>query len=256
MARAVALCLACLAAVLGIAAAQSYGNGVMDCSSIPGCAQCVPFAFNIREAAAKFSAEKQAKVQARQARAAAKAAKAGTAAASGAAGTAAPAARGLLTADETEAIDVAESGIGAADAKGMAVAPSCVACQAGYSMVTRSVRGRPPMGRCECAAGFGRQESTFTRVTARGATRLAKTFTCAACGPNQVPLTPASGLRITNAGVVLVQEPIVAAAGQKVPRNKFLPAPAAKRFNLVPGQCVECPAGSVRTADGIACEAT
>jgi hypothetical protein len=69
-----------------------------------------------------------------------------------------------------------------------------------------------------------------------------------------VPLTPASGLRITNAGVVLVQEPIVAAAGQKVPRNKYLPAPAAKKFNLTPGQCVECPAGSKRTADGIACE--
>jgi hypothetical protein len=147
MSRAVALFLACLAAVLGIAAAQSYGDGVMDCSSIPGCAQCVPFAYNIREAAEKFSAEKSAKVQARQARAAAKSAKAGTAGAAAAPNT--PAGRGLLTVDEAESLDAADTGVAAAaDASGMAVVPSCVACEAGFALVTRSVRGRPPMGRC------------------------------------------------------------------------------------------------------------
>ncbi|KAF6262735.1 hypothetical protein COO60DRAFT_1494585 [Scenedesmus sp. NREL 46B-D3] len=229
MARAVMLSMACLAAVLGIAAAQSYGAGVMDCSSIAGCAQCVPFAFNIREAAEKFSAQKTAKVQARQARAAAKAAKAGTAGAAVAPNT--PPGRRLVT---TEAADAAEA--------------------SGFSLVTKSVRGRPPMGRCECAAGFGRQETTFSKLTRNGATRLAKTFTCSQCGPNQVPLTPAAGLRITNTGVVLVQEPIVAAPGQKVPRGKYLPKPAAKKFNLALGQCVECPAGSSRSADGVACE--
>lgn len=142
MARAVMLSMACLAAVLGIAAAQSYGAGVMDCSSIAGCAQCVPFAFNIREAAEKFSAQKTAKVQARQARAAAKAAKAGTAGAAVAPNT--PPGRRLVT---TEAADAAEA-VAPGATPDMAVAPSCVACQSGFSLVTKSVRGRPPMGRC------------------------------------------------------------------------------------------------------------
>jgi hypothetical protein len=106
----------------------------------------------------------------------------------------------------------------------------------------------------DCAPGFGRTETVFSKLTANGKTRLVKTFSCSQCGPNQVPLTPQAGLRITNAGVVLVQEPIVAAAGEKVPRSKYLPVPAAKRFNLTPGQCVECPAGSIRTAEGISCE--
>jgi hypothetical protein len=112
----------------------------------------------------------------------------------------------------------------------------------------------PPVTTADCAPGFGRTETTFSKLTPNGKTRLVKTFSCSQCGPNQVPLTPQAGLRITNAGVVLIQEPIVIAAGEKVPRGKYLPAPAAKRFNLTPGQCVECPAGSVRTADGISCE--
>jgi hypothetical protein len=37
----------------------------------------------------------------------------------------------------------------------MAVAPSCVACEAGFSLVTKSVRGRPPMGRCGELVSFG-----------------------------------------------------------------------------------------------------
>jgi hypothetical protein len=147
MTRAVMLSLACLAAVLGIAAAQSYGAGKMDCSTIAGCAQCVPFAFNIREAEAKFSAEKTAKAQARQARAAAKAAKAAgpVSGTDAAAAPTAPAGRNLLTAD---AVDAVEAAIVTDAAGEMATVPSCVTCQTGYSLVTRSVRGRPPMGRC------------------------------------------------------------------------------------------------------------
>jgi hypothetical protein len=150
MARAVMLSLACLAVLLGIAAAQSYGAGKMDCSTIAGCGQCVPFAFNIREAAAKFSAEKAAKAQARQARVAAKAAKAAGTVTGAAAAAApdAPAGRGLLAADAVDAVDAVEAAIVTDPAGEMATVPSCVTCQAGYSLVTRSVRGRPPMGRC------------------------------------------------------------------------------------------------------------
>lgn len=46
----------------------------------------------------------------------------------------------------------------------------------------------------------------------------------------------------------------VEAAGKKVLRKDWLPGGAAKKFDLVPGQCVECPLGSVKTADGISCE--
>lgn len=46
----------------------------------------------------------------------------------------------------------------------------------------------------------------------------------------------------------------VQAAGQKVLRKDWLPGGAAKKFDLVPGQCVECPLGSLKSIDGISCE--
>jgi hypothetical protein len=47
-----------------------------------------------------------------------------------------------------DAVDAVEAAIVTDAAGEMATVPSCVTCQAGYSLVTRSVRGRPPMGRC------------------------------------------------------------------------------------------------------------
>lgn len=86
-----------------------------------------------------------------------------------------------------------------------------------------------------------------------GNTRFYKTFACNMCPADEVPLTPAAGLKVTNNGLLLLQQPIIAASGT-VPRNRYLPPAAAQKFMLVPGQCVQCPLGSQKSADGVSCE--
>lgn len=217
------LALACIAAFAALAfssvAAQTYGQAT-DCSPIPGCAQCVPVAYNIKAAAQKFAADRAAKAAARAARQAARAAgqpvpamPAGVPAAgvagrytpgAGTAGQSVPAAgvagqygpragiagsmpgaavearpsiatptkvttvtvtrvtnvplmpaatgRNLLKADAADSAETAEL-LDAADvaqwtADQTAVAPSCVTCLEGYTLISKSIRGRPSMGRC------------------------------------------------------------------------------------------------------------
>ncbi|KAF8058462.1 hypothetical protein HT031_005586 [Scenedesmus sp. PABB004] len=282
------------AAASSSAQAGGPAPGRVDCSTITGCASCVPFSYDLREAAARFASQQAAKAQLKAQRAAAAAARAAAAVPAGAqgvpvaapggpaaapaggaaragagAGVAAPG-RGLRSANELDAVVAAAEMLDGADqfeayatgATGaaaqqqlMGVAPSCVACAEGYALVAKSVRGRPAMGRCECAAGYGVTYGTLTTVNKRGETKLRKTFTCTACGPNQVPLTPAAGVKVTNSGLLLLQEPLTPAAeGQAVPRPLWFPGAAQKRFSMVPGQCVDCPIGSIKSADGMTCE--
>jgi hypothetical protein len=106
-----------------------------------------------------------------------------------------------------------------------------------------------------CAAGYGIEYGTVPVLSKIGETRLRKTFTCTQCDAESVPLTAAAGVKITPSGIMMLQEPLVAAAGgPPVPRKEWLPGGAAKRFQLVPGQCVPCPVGSVKSEDGVSCE--
>lgn len=143
--------------------------------------ECTPQPYNVTQAALRFNVLKtqRAKVQAEKQlqRAQVKVAKTSggaqaqpAAASSSSRGVPGRHLKAVDSVDVSQATDAANLGIQinlqtiaedsttvspaegqAAGPKDVDVFPSCTACAEGYSLVTKSVRGRPPMGRCgEC----------------------------------------------------------------------------------------------------------
>eukprot|EP00775_Hariotina_reticulata_P002704 gene2704-3003_t len=81
--------------------------------------------------------------------------------------------------------------------------PSCTECAANFRLSSGWGKSKSktvdseesPVRRCVCADGFGVQVTGAVNVTWGNKTKSITTFTCKACGPNEVALTKASGLK-------------------------------------------------------------
>lgn len=158
----------------GGATATSSGTAAAvaaDCALVNGCSACVGVTYDAAAAAQRFAVLQAQRAAAQAARAAERAGRLTSTAAARAAvaGVSPPATtadvftttittttttagRRLSEAASADALDGDEA-LAAAEAGRplgavVATAPSCTACSAGFKLVQKSIRGRPPMGRC------------------------------------------------------------------------------------------------------------